>query len=111
MLSGPLSDSPAAENKWRQQRKGKERREKEGGRKVWRWKGGEREGGREGLGFHGGLYKCTVESIFTVDIYSRVEDVRHCLEMDTVFLLISADICVTRALQIICSLSSFGLLE
>lgn len=28
MLSGPLSDSPAAENKWRQQRKGKERRRK-----------------------------------------------------------------------------------
>ena len=69
---------------------------------------GRREGGRE----RGpGIPWWTLQMYSRVDIYSRVEDVRHCLEMDTVFLLISADICVTRALQIICSLSSFGLLE
>ena len=47
----------------------KEGREKEGGRKVWRWKGGERD------------WDSMVDSTTILDIYSRVEDVRHCLEV------------------------------
>lgn len=62
------------------------------GRKEGRKKEEEKCGdGREERGWAGeGDWDSMVDSTIVLDIYSRVEDVRHCLEMDTVFLLINA---------------------
>ena len=67
-----------------ERKEGRKKEEEKCGDGRERWRAGERD------------WDSMVDSTIVIDIYSRVEDVRHCLEVDTVFLLINADIYVTR---------------